>query len=441
MIPIGAILLFVLLVLLFFFNYKINGGIYSPAVQLCGMYMISCLSFMINASNWHADLLLQTILSIIWAILCFSLGEYVLSSIKIKKIHLNWKWLNSIKISECIKGNVYIPKKVFIILSVISFITFVLHFDYTRCLALAAGNKYGLSQMINFAYYAKYNLEGMPDESFFVTLGLVCSHVFACISLLVYTLKAINREYKGKNLIYLIPVLLYIAQVVLNGGRTAFLRIIIFEILLTLSLLYFKSGSFELNFKIIGAVIGCVVLFLFIYRFYGILRGSQHSGWNTILAYPGTALQAYNVYLEEPSSSAFFGQETMTTIYHIMNKLGFSLPSGTLSLPSIYWHNGGTNVYTALRRYVADYSYFGAGLIMFLLGSFYGALKRWMFESKSVLATLLYAYLAYPVIEFIFEERFMIGVVSAGTVYYIIMFILLQHILKTGDPVVSGSVK
>ena len=158
-------------------------------------------------------------------------------------------------------------------------------------------------------------------------------------------------------------------------------------------------------------------------------RGSLSSEWDNILSYPGTTIEALNLYLVKGESSQYFGEETLMIIYGILNKLGGNFPVSSLALPSVTWTNGGTNVYTALRRYVADYTILGMAMIQFCQGLFYGILYKKMRQKRTSTSILIYAYLMYPVVESIFEERFLIGICSAGTIYILVCIYIMNRIV------------
>lgn len=145
--------------------------------------------------------------------------------------------------------------------------------------------------------------------------------------------------------------------------------------------------------------------------------------------HPGTPIAALNEYLKSPTMSSTFGEETLITVKHILNKLGFNFKVASVSLPQVTWNNGSTNIYTAFRRYIADYTLVGMIIIMFFMGVFYGALYKRIKMKKTISSVILYGFLLYPVTECLFEERFFIGVLSAGTVYFLITIWLMKGIV------------
>ena len=285
--------------------------------------------------------------------------------------------------------------------------------------------------MLTYIYYGKYNLTGLPEEPVYITLGRVITQVFAMYSFYVLANNTIIKKFRAKYLVYIIPIVIYVIQASLSGGRTQYFRLLIQMMVIALSI-YSLSGSNRLkkvNYKQIVKVILLGVCFLIMYRLYGVLRGSVSSEWDNILSYPGTTIEALNYYLVKSETSQYFGEETLMTINGIINKFGFDLPVSALALPSVTWTNGGTNVYTALRRYIADYTVVGMCLIQFMQGFFYGSIYKRMRQRRTTTSILVYAYLIYPVVESIFEERFLIGVCSAGTIYVLVCIYFMNRIV------------
>jgi len=427
----GGFLLFLILVMLFFTTYYYFSGLISPSVQLIGMFLVGCFCYIMFSQTWEADLSFNTIFVVSSTLIMFSLGEAVSKRTKI--IDISFGKRNRYVCIDCdtIRNNIFIIKNCyFIVLTILSAVILYFYYKYTMKLSAAAGNIYGFSRMINFAYNAKNNLSDMPDEPSYVTLGLVISRCFAYYCIFITTFNAIVKHRKLGNLKYFIPIMLYLAQALLASGRTQLLRFCIHYLITFMVLQENISIRKKIQAKTFFKIIAVAVLFLAAYRAYGIWRGSLHTDMVEILSYPAAPLQALNLYLDNPKYSDVFGGETLVTIRSILRKIGIDSPNLPLSLSAIRWSNGSTNIYTAIRRYIADYYIVGMFIIVFILGFFYGYLKKWMLQNGQLVSLIIYAMLIYPVIEFLFEERFFIGVLSAGTLYYLICVLLMKRIIR-----------
>lgn len=418
----GSIALIITLLIMMYCLLKYK-NLLSPSVELSAMYCVSLFCFCLYANTWETDLYIKTIFVITVGIVCFVLGEMCSNKIRIIK-NISNRLEIQISLLE-------IGKIPFFILTVASIVTLVLYFRYSYDYSVAAGNKYGYVYMLTYIYYGKYNLTGLPEEPVYITLGRVITQVFAMYSFYVLANNTIIKKFRAKYLVYIIPIVIYVIQASLSGGRTQYFRLLIQMMVIALSI-YSLSGSNRLkkvNYKQIVKVILLGVCFLIMYRLYGVLRGSVSSEWDNILSYPGTTIEALNYYLVKSETSQYFGEETLMTINGIINKFGFDLPVSALALPSVTWTNGGTNVYTALRRYIADYTVVGMCLIQFMQGFFYGSIYKRMRQRRTTTSILVYAYLIYPVVESIFEERFLIGVCSAGTIYVLVCIYFMNRIV------------
>ena len=420
--------LLLFLITMFIVSYIFFDGLLSPTVQLVGMFVIGMFSYVVVSPNWSSDISIKTFFVITVSLICFTLGEGVSKRVKMRGKKSSGSDLIDYKSLNVF--NYRIKPFWFLVLTALSAVVLVWNFKYTMQLSIAAGNVYGIEYMINFAYYAKTQLTGMPEEPQLLTFGLVLSKVFAfyCIFVLISNIKS-KIFLKHLNWMCVLPIILYICQALLAGGRTQLLRFAIQFIVMFLFINKNMLGKRKPSLKgliIIAALIFC---FFAVYKAYGIMRGSMFTDNDYLFAYPASSIQALNVYLDSPTYSHAFGQETLVTVRGILSKLGFKVETYPLALEAISWQNGTTNIYTALRRYIDDYTFFGSLLIVFALGFFYGRFERRVDKSKSLTLLVLYGIMLYPIIEFLFEERFFIGVISAGTVYEIVFVALLRKII------------
>ena len=231
-------LLFTILVMIYCLSrYK---NLLSPSVELTAMYSISLFCFCLYANTWKTDLYIKTIIVIVIGVICFVLGEAGSNKIRLK--------LTGIKSSENKAALLEIPKVTFLILTIISLVTLVLYFRYSYDYSVAAGNKYGYAYMLTYIYYGKYNLTGMPDEPTYITMGRVVSQVFSMYSFYVLANNTIIKRFKARYLVYVIPILIYILQASLSGGRTQYFRLLIQLMIISLSI-YSVNGSKERKFE------------------------------------------------------------------------------------------------------------------------------------------------------------------------------------------------
>ncbi len=394
---------------------------------MIALYIIASFCYIFLSNKWQTSLSFLTILVVISSLVVFFIGEIVSNKFVIIKYNNKNRKITTNDLKQ-FNTALYIRPSVFLIFLVVGIASLIGRFKYAWDLAIYAGNEDGLYRMLNFVYYAKYHLPNIPEESQFITFGVVITECFAIICLFIF----MSRKHGGiKKIPYLIPLCVYSCQAALNGGRTWILRLIITILTLALYFMFIRGGNKKTFSKIIKLVLIFAVLFFVGYRLYGIARQSFKVDYETILAYPASPLEALNRYLENPKYSSGFGDETLVTIKGILNKLGFNFKVNSIALEMVYWEGYETNIYTSVRRYIADFGFFFMFIIQFLIGFFYGYLNKILRKTDSIPFVLFYSVIMYPVIESIFEERFFLGLLSAGTIYVLVGFLLLFRIVHS----------
>jgi len=425
MLLILTLLLFVTLIVLYYANKK---DFTNPAVLITSVYFVASLVAFLSSNGLSSDIHLHTLLVIVIAILIFVFGTFIGTRFKQKNQLTN--------VSDFIINEVKINKKTIYLLSVIFIITTVLNFIFVYELSVRAGNIYGIEKMLNFAYKAKYDPNIDSEPNFVLTQMLVFMQVFAYFSIftILYNFKLLKN--KSNLMIYIFPIFIYIVNILLETGRTSFIRLFIFSFIVygILGIISNKKfNNYKRSFKKKYIIIG-VALFLLIYQSYGNLRGSLYTDWNYLIQYVGNPIYALDIFLQQSFDRPFFGSETLYSIYSTLRTIGFDMPYKDISLPRVFWSTGDTNIYTALRRYINDYSFAGMMIIQFSLGLFYGYIHKRAIVRLKISSIILYSMFIFPVVESILEERFFITVLSVRTIYVLFyVFILLKFIFEKNE--------
>lgn len=423
----GAIILLFLLFFLLIISYRyLRRNLLSPSLQMIVMFMVGTLSYVFASQAWRTRLSFETVVVIFSALLFFVLGEFLSNKTKTNSFSL---FKRKVTITKIFKEDtrIYIKPIVFLLFLGIGVLTVIGSFKYAYTLSVYAGNKYGISYMLNFVYYAKYNLKDIPQEPQYVTFGAVITECFATISLFVFF--ANNKIKLRKRVIYLAPLLLHAGVSCLNSGRTWILRVLITIFTLYLYFVLLRNGKKNV-FKvlILAGLFG--IAFVLLYHFLGVARQSLTAEYETIFAYPASPIEALNEYIASPVHSDIFGKETLITIKIILNKLGFNFDINTISLETVSWNGYETNIYTSIRRYIADYTFIGMLAIQLIIGFIYGRLNKRLLKTKSISYVLVYSMIMYPIIESLFEERFFLSLLSAGTIYIIVLMPIMSTMIK-----------
>ena len=170
-----------------------------------------------------------------------------------------------------------------------------------------------------------------------------------------------------------------------------------------------------------------VIIVVIAFFVMGLAKQYKSSFLDSISVYGGSGLYNFNLWLESTGGgNVGGGSETFGTFIRIISTLlkrvGIDIDIHTFErfyeFIIFRAENGyvySSNIYSALRPFVADLGYFGAVFFPFLLGMFYQWLylraKRYKYKfSWAVYSMLLYPIIFFPVVEQLFN-RFTLGFV------------------------------
>jgi oligosaccharide repeat unit polymerase len=186
------------------------------------------------------------------------------------------------------------------------------------------------------------------------------------------------------------------------------------------------------TWKVLFAGVSGILLFIVIFILAGFFRGwrtNKLSIWYNISQYTGGSIPALNDYLLNPRPpNGYFGENTLFGIYSLLRKLGFNYPAFYPPYEFTRFYDMGTNVYTAIRRYLEDYGYFGLYLIMMFLGFFY-SLFFLIAKKRNDFLLLLYAGVFFPIVELSIEERFLTVGMTATNFFFMFVLALTYYVI------------
>jgi len=231
----------------------------------------------------------------------------------------------------------------------------------------------------------------------------------------------------------MLPIIIYFFQTIVSTGRIDFLRLSIYVIFIFLIISKIKSGWRKNNnikiFKIgISGLILISILFYILGNFTG--KTSSYSFIDTISIYIGSPIITFDYFLNgHMPSHELFGQETLYNVYNFLRNFNSEIP--VYSMPLEFYNLNGfdTNIYTALRRYISDYSYVNTFIIVFFIGFIYKIGLQYVKKSNNFFVLIIYSMYFFPVVEFASEERFLINILSINTVYIFIYMSFFYYIL------------
>lgn len=421
----GYILLIVLTLLLIN-GYILNDrDILSPFVISCGMYFIGSFVAIMNLEKWGIDILPNTVIVIITALIMTGLGEIMVKVILFKDN----------KIAICNSNNKIIEIPFFLVFLSFVFGIVISYQTYTKLFEMAnlAGYKEG-KHLLNYVRYAiiHYNASWgtfLPIFKFWV-IGIGYVFTFAIINNIIY-IKDKNKLFL-KYWYYTLPIIPFFILQIFSTGRTGIIQY--FSMIIFSGVILFEikeKWTFKKNLKIIIFGISSLILFYIIFIGIGTFTGksSLMSIRDTLSIYTGSSIVGLNEYLKDPTYSEYMGEETLYGIRYILNYIGFDVKTFSKHLEFINFSNYSTNIYTSLRRYIHDYGYLGMLVIQFFIGAIYTLVYTWFKKKNKVnVGIIIYSYFGYYLIIQFINATFLTSLFSITQVFEI-FFILISYIL------------
>lgn len=429
----------VLLVAIFVAAYVIKQRDFmSPWVLSCLAFIVSTLLAAAQNNTWGIIYSPLAIVVISTALLTWGAGDIIgavlcpnkQSKLKHQVYHRKEAFLLEIRIGKIW----YVIILIFIIVS-----TYFLYKEVYR-ISVIAGNRASLTELSPMLYYARI---AMTYSTKYITVAQMnpvvvqmqdISQAFAAFCLFVLIFNTIYYGFKARNLKYIIIVIIYAIQTILSTGRLLIFELLILTFALTILLMKNKLGwSKNFGSKFLKYVLITIASFSVLFYLMGFLSGKSAgvNFWNNICWYGGGSIPGFDIYLHNPPlpDSSHFGSETLIPLYNVLNKLGLTHYYSTVHLEFLAIGGYPVNIYTSLRRYIQDYSFFGMYVIQFFLGMFYSvcynALQRT--QKDNVFKILVYSSILFPVVMQSLDEEFLMGLVSAPFVFQLIYLSIIYY--------------
>lgn len=418
--------IFILLIVSYFLFYK---NILNPTSILCSVFLV-CLSFTIlNIDNWGINYSIKSSVLILGTIFSFLIGNSLVLVFPNPKNKINCNFKN-----KYLNEKYVISFKKIIIIDIILIYLLYIYFKNIYIVSIHGGNTEGYSKML---YYAREQLllfgglKRINMISFLLAKGMAYICYFLYIHILIF------EKIKWRKLYLLTPMVIYICFAILTTGRTPFIHLFVYCLVVYFVLLL-QNYNFDskINRKVI--LYSCLLLMLFfvLFLFLGKLKSSGRGVpvFQLLSIYTGSSLAAFNEFVNNYTPQIHtFGANTLFRIYGIAEKLGFKVPDLYAPYEFIQFKNGvSTNIYTAMRRYFEDFGTIGLFLISNFLGSFYGLFFHYVcYRRDQYFLLILYSSLCYPIFEFPIEERFLMkifpndflyNIFFIGVLYYLILY-------------------
>lgn len=422
------ILLFFVCIILFFTSIILSGyNLIHPSVLFSGVWTVSSFALIFNYEITHEKIRFITFFVIVAFNLIFVLISLIATE-KIKKKNLKCDNYLLKKRKNCIA--------LFTILLVIYVIASLYIFKDLIRMASQINTINSISDIFRLARYA--DTEGNVHYTFVSTylmrINIAAGVVFSYMSSKYHFLKV----KKDRNL-FITLFFISLCFTAFSAARNqAIMLITSFVVSFLFNLYYYSKKSNKKMLKktffiLLFSGISFILLFIVIGTVLldrmndGTIRGVISS----LLEYISGPISALNYFLNHQSnySSPYFGAYTFTSFNNILFHLGIY---DTIIEPIPEFLNNGYwdfNAYTIYFRYLIDFGFIGAGIMISINALIYGIIYRLCYSLRKkdyIIPT--YSILCYGIVMSFFEEK-----IFTFINWYIIVIIFVLIFVKIFD--------
>ena len=395
--------------------YRLDGGdLVSPRFLLCVALIASYGLVLLNYNNWDVRINGKFVLYVSTAVAAWILGGALVKKLTPKK--------SSVAIGDKLPlfaANIRYkyPVNAFMLLSIALTAAYAF-----KLLSDAGGGSF--SERLRAIYDNVVNG---------YTPGFIFNQMLEIIIAVAYvnTFRLFQRIFSRHDKISIvklsIPIVMFLIAVLVTTDRNILLRYAIYFACIYVFFFYENRRFKRMNAAILRRVALMVIIVVIAFFVMGLAKQYTSSFLDSISVYGGSGLYNFNLWLESTGGgNVGGGSETFGTFIRIISTLlkRVGIDINTHTFERFYEfiifraENGyvySSNIYSALRPFVADLGYFGAVFYPFLLGMFYQWLylraKRYKYKfSWAVYSMLLYPIIFFPVVEQLFN-RFTLGFV------------------------------
>ena len=242
-----------------------------------------------------------------------------------------------------------------------------------------------------------------------------------------------------KNIIYLIPVIMYAIMSIIKGNRIDIMGLVVMLMFLYYMFVHKKNGwNKHISGKMLrkAIVIFAIGMVVFYYMKDLVGRVSSLNLLEYVTQYIGGSVELLDLYVRDGLTTAVttpFG-ETLTGLLNGLKKIGLLNIDIRKQLEFRFTSTGVYlgNVYTALRRYYHDGGWIGLlvfpSILSYFMNKFYCRIKRYSgYAVNKIYKIIIYASLIYVIPFQAMEDSFWINKVTIG---YVIELIILYICLR-----------
>lgn len=414
-------LIFFSIVLFLIGFYILGQDLFQPSCIVTATYILSLMCCYINKDLWGVELHTETAYVICSGLVVFFLGNLIGSFIKKK-----WKVSNTTLFKE--NHVIIVDKKMLILLLLFQVVALVIY--YREIVSISGGGN-NFSQMMtsfraNTGYSAGQSVSMLAGQ--FAKVSFVIAQVF----IFVFLKNTINRK---ANIQDFLPVAIYFVQAIFTGGRFNILVIIIEGLLMYNVLWHKKNGwtsKFRLKTVMLFVCLGCGLLIAFYWLRVLVGRQNETDIVTYIASYAGGSIQLLDMYLQDPIPKAdLWGRETFYSLLGDLKKLGIIDFEDYISHLEFRSAGGVVigNVYTAFRRQMQDFGYYGMLILQFLWSFIITIIYNQIKKSNSSLFIIFYSIMSYSLFLHSINDSFYSSFLSIGTIVTFVMMTCVWFVI------------
>lgn len=421
-------LLIILCVFLFFAYVISNRDIMSPSVLFVAGFIMAVIAAMMNIKEWGIDLSNKTVVVIIVGNISFLAADILYRLVHKKSYVGNRESIVTIKVENW-------KTFVVVLIGAITMISYYSEIVRLSSYAESYWQQFGLMVAYKRAItYGSVSINTLSNQmtKLVYSFGYIYGYIF------INNFWATDGKGKiRKNLIYLVPVGMYVIMSIFKGNRIDIMGLVVMLVFLYYVFLHKKLGwdkpmSGKLLKKAILVFVIGVTIFYYMKGFVG--RVSSLNFFEYVTQYIGGSIELLDLYIKDNLSTDIPFGETLTGLINGLKKIGFINGDVRKQLEFRYTSTGVYlgNVYTALRRYYHDGGWIGLiifpAMLSFFMNYFYGKIKKYRGHTISkIFKTIVYSSLVYVIIFQAIEDTFWINKITIG---YLIELVILYICLK-----------
>lgn len=431
------ILLLLLLAIIFTFYFAFNEEILCPPVVVSIMFFVCSFFGLFRYSDWNiGEYSISSVALILLGVISFGIFGLFSYHIYVPNNYEKSAKSDFYRRQSINAGNFYLFSA--IILGIIADYLFL---KYIRQTISSYGlNPNGISKFLLNYYQVKVWHSDVAPVGLTKYLGFLLN-VNAVISLLIFLHNFCFKVISKSDYLHLLIVLLWIAHAILDSSRGTILLLLA----QTIYCIYFFWNIYHgwgqnVNHKIIVWGIRAFIIMIAAFLVLAVVMGRRDSfadldPTSYISKYMSSGVRNFDIFVQNPKFSDEFGKETFFSIkrflYNYFN-VG-ELYSNNLEYIHI---NGklGTNVYTAFRRFYADFGITGIilfpGVLGFLYTFIFKIVKTQCIYGKISFLFVFFAYLSSELFFMPIEERFFTNDFSVnGIIKIILLFVIYNFVV------------